>query len=284
MSKSRLTKALFALGIMLLALNVPGLFTSLRNPDIYNEAGTLFLRDITLTEKRLHELLDASPADRKAYVSLVNEAANQGIAHYWLDEGIDKYNLRVPLTENYLLYAASYVHPKRFLKYEFADYRKAVERGVGLCSQHAIVAAEILRQKGISTRIIGLTGHVVATARVDDGKNEWWILDADYGVVIPHHIEDIEKAPGIVAPYYRARGYDEDVVATLVEIYGKEGNVVHPGEGAPGYTPKKYWGETLIYVLVWLIPLALMLPALRQIFRRRTPATPDSSVLPAVSP
>ena len=63
MSKSRLTKALFALGIMLLALNVPGLFTSLRNPDIYNEAGTLFLRDITLTEKRLHELLDASPVE-----------------------------------------------------------------------------------------------------------------------------------------------------------------------------------------------------------------------------
>ena len=63
------------------------------------------------------------------------------IAHYWRDEGINKYYLRIPFWENYLLYIASYIDPEEYLKYEFYDYRRAIERGVGLCSQQAIIVS-----------------------------------------------------------------------------------------------------------------------------------------------
>ena len=41
--------------------------------------------------------------------------------------GINKYNLRIPFYENYLLFIASYLNPEEYLKYEFVDYRKAIE-------------------------------------------------------------------------------------------------------------------------------------------------------------
>ena len=57
--------------------------------------------------------------------------------HKQQDEGI-------PIYENYLLFIASYRYPDEYLKYEFVDYRKAIERGIGLCSQQAIIVSEIL--------------------------------------------------------------------------------------------------------------------------------------------
>lgn len=119
----------------------------------------------------------------------------------------------------------------------------------------------------------GVPGHVVATVRVDDVRNEWWILDADYGVVLPYGIEAIRAQPGIVAPYYRSRGYDEQTVATVVSNYGKDARVF--SDGARNYGVMTYWAETAAYVMIWIIPgflavpLALTLRSGKQPLRRR---------------
>lgn len=259
-SRARAVSAgFFFLAIALISSNVAGLVTSLRNDAILSERNVLFPDDIVLTEKQVRDAVAAPAADRKAYVTAVNHAVNQGIAHYlWLDEGIEKYNLRVPFHENYILFIASYVIPHHYRKYEFRDYRRAIERGVGLCSQHAIIIAEILREKGMASAIVSMPGHVVATARVDDVRDEWWILDADYGVVLPYSIEAIRAQPRIIAPYYRSRGHGEQTVADLVSIYGKDAQV-YP-DGARNYGDKIYWAETTAYALIWIIPGLLMIP------------------------
>ncbi|MGQ0749518.1 MAG: transglutaminase-like domain-containing protein [Betaproteobacteria bacterium] len=256
---------LLCLAIVLISSNVAGLITSLRNDEIFSEKNVLFPDDITLTARQVHDVIAAPAADRKSYAMAVSHAINKGVAHYlWLDEGIEKYNLRVPFHENYILFVASYLIPQYYRKYEFRDYRRAIERGVGLCSQHAIIVAEILRKKGLASGIVSMPthadmpGHVVATARVDDARNEWWILDADYGVVVPHGIEAVRAQPSIVAPYYRRRGYDEQTVATLVSNYAKDARVFP--DGAKNYGVMTYWAEAIAYALIWIIPGFLAIP------------------------
>lgn len=107
------------------------------------------------------------------YIVKLNNAINKGIAHYWADEGILKYNIRIPIYENYLLFLASYTSPRLFRKYEYCNYRKAVERGIGLCSQHAIIISKILEENGINSKIIGLSGHVVTMAQIHKENNSW---------------------------------------------------------------------------------------------------------------
>ena len=85
-------------------------------------------------------------------------------------------------------------------------------------------------------------------ARVDDARNEWWILDADYGVVLPYGIEAIRlpvagpdagpqalrggvycvSATNLQAVYLAAPGrwnvtYERDYQA-LLELLDRRGN------------------------------------------------------------
>ncbi len=154
----------------------------------------------------------------------MNDAVYRGVVHYWPETGeaVDRYRLRVPVYENYLLYLASYIRPDYFEKYEFVSARKALERGIGLCSQQAMAVRGAMKRNGVPARIVLLSGHVVVTAEVDRG--EWWVLDPDYGVVIPKSISEIERDPEIIRPYYRAKGYGDRIIDELAAIYGPEGN------------------------------------------------------------
>jgi hypothetical protein len=256
--KTAILRMLFASGALLLMLNIVGMFIPLRNEAIYEQAGfTTRPTYITLAPEEVLSVIqqDASN-DRKAYLVRLTGALNKGVLHYWEDDGIDKYSMRVPIYENYLLYAASHLYPRLFQKYEFMDYRRAVARGVGLCSQYSLIISQVLEDKGIPVKIINFDGHVVATAQADPHTDEWWILDADYGVVTPHDIRAVERNPGLGRAAYIARGYlpDELNVAGLLK---KGYRIV---DGARGYAPTLYWVEYVAYVLIWLIPAVLMMP------------------------
>ena len=116
-------------GILLL-INLYGLFRSLRDPDLKKEK-TPYRNDLTLTYAEARRAWVRRPGEEeKAYALRANRLVNRAVAHYWKDEGICKYHLRVPLWENYLLWVAALVKPAEYRKYEFRDYRKAIERGV----------------------------------------------------------------------------------------------------------------------------------------------------------
>jgi hypothetical protein len=261
-------KSVFYLGLCLFVINIIGLFISLRNESIYQER-TGFADDIILTEKELYHRINKSVINKKKYITNLNEAVNHGIAHYWRDAGINKYNLRVPFYENYLLFIASYLDPKVYLKYEFVDYRKAIERGIGLCSQQAIIVSEILMEKNIPSFIIGLSGHVVLRAQVDENLDEWWVLDPDYGVVIPYDIDFIENNPNLIRPFYAKAGYNLKTIANLEKIYDKKGNVVSRKQGARGYQVKRCQDEPRFYFYKWMIPCILMIPSIILFILRR---------------
>jgi hypothetical protein len=261
-----LSIAAFALGAILLLANCLGVLTPLRNPQIYSEPRNAYPSDIVLTADEVLEVIDSPIEDRKSYVRRLTRAVNRGVAHYWYSDGIGKYRLRIPLRENYFLFTASYVWPKLFQKYEFMTYRRALKRGVGLCSQQSVIVAGALKSRGIPSRIIGLDGHVVAAAQVDPQKDEWWILDADYGVVVPLRLAAIEADPTAIAPFYREAGFEESKIERLVEIYGKAGNV--RVEDARHFSWPTYYFEQTTYVLIWIVPFVLMAPLGIRLYRR----------------
>ncbi|MDT4897472.1 MAG: hypothetical protein QOH25_2549 [Acidobacteriota bacterium] len=106
------SRTLLCIGLLLLGINIAGTFIPLRNPDLYKDDLSLFKDDITLTEDQLWSStvrrLDESTEE---YVIKLNEAVNKGTAHYWDDRGIYRYNLRISIYENYLLFFASYLSP-----------------------------------------------------------------------------------------------------------------------------------------------------------------------------
>lgn len=248
----------FLIGFFLIGLNLFGLFISLRNEDIYNEGHNYFENDIILTEMQFWQEIKEKDKSDKIFSIKVNTAINDGIAHYWKEEGIDKYNIRIPFYENYILYIAGYLIPSKFKRFEYSNTQKAIERGVGLCSQHAILLSDILEQNGIDTKIINLPIHVVVMGQVDKKNNIWWILDPDFGVIIRNDIQDVKNDPEIIKYNYVNRGFDLLDIDALAEAYSKvENNDIY--ENSYGYIGwKRYYSEKLSYILKWIIPLFLI--------------------------
>jgi hypothetical protein len=110
------------------------------------------------------------------------------------------FRLQVPIWENYLLWLAGELRPDYRL-YAFADPLKAIERGAGMCDQVSSALTALLRQRDFDARVVQLNGHTVVTVEVDPGV--WHVLDADFNVVIPRSIAQIQADPGMVRPYYQ---------------------------------------------------------------------------------
>lgn len=242
-----------AAGLLLLVLNGWGLFSSLRNADIYVEVGVRDAGDITLTAEQLSSIQKGSDETAAAFASRANEAVYKGIAHYWDDAGRDRYNLHVPVSENFLLYAAGFLFPKHFGKYEFTDAERAIERGAGLCSQHAIVLVHLLESSGVDAGILGLGGHTVAYAATEKGE---WILDPDYGVVVERSPESVQANPGMIRKAYEEAGLSAQQVDDLVGIYGPDANRAYPS--IQSYKSWKAIVEQLAYFLKWMLPVCLI--------------------------
>jgi len=265
----KILKATAIIGIILLCINIYGLFRSLGNDSIYSEEHTLFENDIDINARALLEevLHEEKITNREVYFQKLVKAVNKNIAHYWRSEGRTDYNLTIPIYENYFLWTEQFITPKRYKYYEFCDYKRALERKVGLCSQQAIIVCGILEDKHIPAKIVGLSGHVVTEAEVKEGH--YWILDADYGVIVPESIKQIEKDPSIIFPYYKGKmNYNQFSISQkqnnpiplnrLVEIYGNEGNIVV--DGVKGYCGDNYDFEEMTFYLIWIIPVVLILP------------------------
>lgn len=260
----RIINFFLVLGIFLMGINLYGSFQSMRNPVIYEEFS------MGLTLENVYENLDQLPGESdEAYVYRLVDVAHSGVAHYWENDGIDRFHMRVPSYENHILYLGSLINPKRYLGYEFCNHRLAIERGVGLCSQYSLILTDILNERGFETRIAGLSGHVVATVQIDAEEDIWWTIDGDNGFVFEYPIEVIEKNPEIIREYFEGRGgYRPEVIDLFVEIYGEDGNYIKlSGNEFDG--GGKCTREQAFYILKWLFPILSTLPALIYYLRKR---------------
>lgn len=212
----------------------------------------------------------SGPGDPEAYARFLTLSVHDLMVPYFgagLAMGTDAW---VPPWENFLLHGFGYLYPDyRF--WEFSDHHKAVRRGIGLCSQHAVIVCGFLNEKGIRSRILPLDGHVVATAQIDRSGGRWWILDAFYGVVMPLDLETMEQDPESLVPYYKDAGVDTETIRQLVAAFGRNGNYVLNGP-RDFYRNGEYYVEIVSYFLKWLLPALLIAPAVFTWFRRYYPA------------
>jgi hypothetical protein len=250
---------IFLIGLFLLGTNIYGLFRSMRNPAIYSEERTLRNRidDITIKYPEIKEMLKRKNHESdKDFAIRINKVVNDGFIHYWKAEGIDKYHLRVPAWENYLLYLASYICPETYKCYEFSNYKKNLERGVGLCSTHSTIVKGVLMDNGIKAELLDVGGHhVVVRTELDD--KTVYILDPDFGIVVPFDTAAITANPELVrAPFsnmaalYYPDAKDPYTTDLMVNIFGKNKHVYSIDN----------WFEYFSYCAIWIIPFLLMLP------------------------
>jgi hypothetical protein len=255
--------SLFTLGMILMVLNLTGLFKSLRNEELYSEI-TPYKDDITIRYEEACKLWDRGEHElEQDYAARATLLVNQSMAHYWRDEGIRKYHLRVPLWENYILTFRQWITGHK--KYEFRNYQKAIERGVGLCSQPCIALKYMLNANGISADLWDLQQHIVVGATFGDGIE--YTLDPDYGYVIPLGMHALQRDPNLVGEAYENHDavYASHVnehkhTEDIVRMYTQAGNHI--------YQMKKPF-EDFSYYAKWLLPLLFILPYLLTLLRRK---------------
>lgn len=253
-----------AIGLILLVLNISGLFRSIRNEELYKEI-TPYRNDIKISFNEARKQWHRHEGETdKDFAMRVNMLANNSMAHYWRDEGIRKYYLQVPLWENYILSINQRLSGRK--KYEFRNYKKAIERGVGLCSQHSIALKDLLNQNGIKAELWDLTGHVVVEAEFGDGTK--YILDPNWGRYIPYSMEKIESNTELVRDYHRDQDniYADHVtthrsIDDIVILYEKEGNRIY-------YKDKAF--EDFTYIAIWVFPILLLLPYIIRLLLKKS--------------
>jgi hypothetical protein len=252
----------FVLAIALFCINIFGLFKSLRNEALYSEI-TPYKNDISIrfTEAKKQWHRGKNESD-KNFALRVNKLINRTMAHYWKDDGIKKYHMQVPLWENYILSLKQWISGD--IKYEFRNYRKVMERGVGICSQPCIALKYLLKDNNIKADLWDLKGHVVVEAKFKDSTN--YVLDPDYGQYVPHGMTEIKENPELVRESYKNQDnvYADHVkehkhTDDIVNLYEKDGNHIY-------YMDKNF--EDFSYIAIWILPLLLMLPYILVSFKK----------------
>ena len=251
--------AFFALGAFLLGLNIYGEFVSLRNPKV-NEGINHFnrFRKPQESPEQVFKQIDKGQNESiEEYAYRLTDLIYSATVHKWEDvTDYTEYNHQVPPHENFLLWVMSYLNPTTYRFYEFCDPYKAIERGVMICSQATKVMVQLWKKTGLDARNIVLDGHVVSEAQVDREKDIWWILDADFGVVLEHDMNFLQGHPEVILEKYVDAGYDLNIAERVATFYGKEGNYIQSNAGICRV-------EENLYKWKWYLPVGLLiLPAL----------------------
>lgn len=247
---------IFGISIILLLINLSGVLIPLRGAGVYEkieyagkERSAGYRADEVYAQMNRNAAIDEQ---YPAYVQRLTQLIFDGTVHYWPESGDPAFRLRVPLRENYLIFFDQLLRGER-ANYEFCRAERAIERAASVCSQASNILADILGRNRVKAHIVGLEGHVVVRARVDNENDIWWVLDADYGVVIEHDMAAIEADPELIRPFYTDQGYSDAVVDNLVGIYAPEGNQTIDEN-------LQCEGEDHYYLLKWLLPVVGLIP------------------------
>jgi len=258
-------------GTLLFGINLLGFVSPMRAAEIdgYRDFAGGETLPFEVAVERL-ETLSGTAEGREALVAEATRVFHEGIAHVDPDDvaakGFEHYGMRVPVTENWVLFLLSYLKPDTYRDYEFCHYRRALERGTGRCGQQSLALVSWLSAQGIETGFVALEGHAIVTARVEESR--WYLLDPDYGAVIPFGLAEAEKNPESVLPHYWSPAARENRIDRLYAT---------PNEVKYGGPEVRYARacpiETAAYVFKWAVPLVLLLPMPVMAGRRKIKGT-----------
>lgn len=250
--------ALLATGLLLTLLNIVGLFMSTR-PTHVEEKDLRFVKTNYKTSTNVFKNYNRNANERVSdYIARVNHLVYQSFFHITWNEQKDtyKYNQSVPVFENWLLYLLSFTGIEHFKKYHFANFKRSVKRGIGVCGDACMILSEMLSKNNINSVIVTFPEHVILLVHLN---NEQWVLDPDFDVYFSlNNKADLKNLNHDALDSYRERGYSEYELEELQRIYSAP---YQEWESVKALMTKRYYFETLAYTIKWLVPAALMLIA-----------------------
>jgi hypothetical protein len=238
-----------------LTVNVFGLFQDIRTENIISSE-LRFENDVSLSYEDFisqYNMLDDET--NEVYSERLSVLISQSLAHIdWFGYKDTKYNQLIPFWENYILFfMGKFSNIPEFERYHFVDYKKSIQRGVGVCGDASMIMSEVLNKAGISNKIISFPGHVVVAVKHEN--NQTVVYDPDFGVMVPLTPDEIMENSVSVNTYYSQEGYTKSDLEKLSLIFSKK---YKSFDGVKGFMRKRYYFEYISYWLIWLIPIGLL--------------------------
>lgn len=246
----------FILGVILFSINIYGLFQEIR-PFSFAEKELRFSGDSPTSYKETIALIKRLTNETDvAYTKRVNEVISNGLAHiHWTKFKPEKFNQLVPIWENYILFfMGKFSGIPEYQRYHFADYRRSLNRGIGICGDASMILSQTLNAASIKNKIVTFPGHVAILVTFSDGSQQ--LHDPDFGVSLPFNIEKLQEDVSLVKKYYLAKGYTEKDFNTLKKTYSGPYEL---WDGVNNFITKKYYFEYIAYFLKWLLPIIFII-------------------------
>jgi hypothetical protein len=245
-------------GCLLLSINIYGFNKDIRASDFQDEY-LIFPNDQpTDFNHTMVDLIRLNDESDIEYASRITHVVARGLAHVdWLVYPEEKFNQLIPIWENYFLYfMGKFSGIPEYKRYHFANYRRSLERGIGICGDASMIMSQLLNEQNINNKILTFPGHVVVAASLKNGKQ--YIFDADYGVIIPYSLVEFASNSSEIAKLYSDAGYPRRDFLLFQTIY-KE-NYEEWG-GVEHFITNKYYFEKIAYWLKWPMPILMLLLA-----------------------
>lgn len=189
---------------------------------------------------------------------------------------------RIRLGESWIQYLAGWIYEP--LSRPILPDRIA-NRRAGICSEVGTLLQDRLRQAGITTRFVGLGGHVVLEAKIGE---QWQMLDPDYGVASSQSVATLAaSAKSRSQPWKRLEadlqtgGFPEGRIEQYRQILLADQNhqLLPPGQPISPrlslFAQVTGWLSPVLAILMMLFGGILLSYSYRQSGPAITPATPD---------
>lgn len=254
------------LAIILLSFNLVGLFKEIRPSNI--TSGDLRFsneRQITFDEA-MKQLVRVEGETDEDFARRLAGVVSDSLAHiHWNEEPDNRrFNQLVPIWENYFIHFMGLVSGiPEYEKYHFADYRRSLERGIGICGDASMIMSQVLEKEGIPNELVSFPGHVIVAATIN-GKET--VFDPDFGVSLPYSVGDINNSPKLIEEYYLNQGYSRRDANALMRSFSRD---FRRWNGVEHFITKKYYFEKAAYFLKWPFPIALMVFSVYLLHRSR---------------
>ncbi len=242
-------------GIGLTSINLYGLTQQLRPSYIFEDELRFPNDQASSYDVTLAYLQKKNNENDLSYAIRATKVVAKGLAHiHWLDYEPSHFNQLVPIWENYFLYfvGRGFDIPE-FQRYHFTDYKRSLQRGIGVCGDASMVLSQVLSLNNIENKIISFPGHVVVKIIIGDDA---FVLDADFGVVLPFLPSELKSNPKELEKQYMNEGYTLGDVVALNYAYQAS---FQSWNGVQHFVTNKYYFEKISYMLKWPFPLFLIL-------------------------
>jgi hypothetical protein len=144
-----------------------------------------------------------------------------------------------------------------YIFYQSSDYKFALKRGISICSQDAISFANLLKRRyNIDYKIVGLGGHVVMEAKIND---KYYISDPNMGLTFDFSIDEYYNNYENISKIKDA--YTAIDRSDLMTSYNKEGNRKFKYTG-PKSQESTYNPDTITFFsnyIKWILPIFFLL-------------------------